>query len=98
MHTFTLTHTVIGGQCWKSNALMTSLFVPGITFALFYVLNLFLWGAGSSAVIPFTTLEALLCLWFGISLPLTLLGSFLGFRKAVSNLFQNYIYESLNNS
>lgn len=53
-------------------------------FAVFFILNLFLWGAGSSAAIPFTTLLALLSLWLGISLPLTFFGAFLGFRKAVS--------------
>ena len=67
------------------NVLMTAFFVPGIAFGVFFVLNLFLWGAGSSAAIPFTTLLALLCLWFGISLPLTFFGSFLGFRKSVSS-------------
>lgn len=82
----THTHTpVVGGLRWKTNVLMTAFFVPGITFGVFFILNLFLWGAGSSAAIPFTTLLALLCLWFGVSLPLTFFGSFLGFRKAVSS-------------
>lgn len=53
------------------------------TFSVFFTLNLFLWGAGSSAAVPFTTLLALLCLWLGISLPLTFFGAFLGFRKPV---------------
>ena len=57
---------------------------PRVVFVVFFMLNLLLWGAGSSAAIPFTTLLALLCLWFGISLPLTFFGSFLGFRKLVS--------------
>ena len=70
---------------------MTSFFVPGITFTLFYVLDQFLWGASSSAAIPSTALQTLLYLWFGISLPLTFLGSFLGFRKAVSNLISRLL-------
>ncbi|CAI8031059.1 Transmembrane 9 superfamily member 2, partial [Geodia barretti] len=74
-------YIVMGGLKWKSNALATALFVPGTCFSVFFTLNLFLWGAGSSAAIPFTTLLALLCLWFGISLPLTFFGAFLGFRK-----------------
>ena len=57
---------------------------PRLVFVVFFILNLFLWGAGSSAAIPFTTLLALLCLWFGISLPLTFFGAFLGFRRPVS--------------
>ena len=75
----------MGGLRWKSNVLMTALFVPGIVFAIFFFLNLLLWGRGSSAAIPFTTLLALLCLWFGISLPLTFFGAFLGFRRPVSS-------------
>lgn len=61
-----------------------------IVFAVFFVVNLFLWGAHSSAAIPFTTLLALLGLWFGISLPLTFVGSFLGFRRPVSTLCKFY--------
>jgi transmembrane 9 superfamily protein 2/4 len=49
---------------------------------------------GSSAAIPFTTILALLGLWLGISLPLTLLGSFFGFRKKVFFIlhFKGQIY------
>ena len=31
--------------------------------------------------VPFTTMLALLCMWFGISLPLVFLGYFFGYRK-----------------
>lgn len=76
----------MGGLRWKSNVLMTAFLLPSTVFGVVFFLNLLLWGAGSSAAIPFTTLLALLCLWFGISLPLTFFGSFLGFRKAVRPL------------
>lgn len=33
------------------------------------------------AQVPFTTMLALLCMWFGISLPLVYLGYYFGFRK-----------------
>ena len=55
-----------------------------VVLVMFFALNLLLWGAGSSAAIPYTTLLVLLCLWFGVSLPLTFIGSFLGSRKLVS--------------
>ena len=87
-----LLYTVMGGLRWKTNVLMSALLVPGVVFAIFFVLNLFLWGAKSSAAVPFTTLLALLCLWFGISLPLTFIGSFLGFRRAVSCLINSCMY------
>lgn len=76
----------MGGLKWKTNILMTAFLVPGIVFGVFFVLNLFLWGAGSSAAIPFTTLLALLFLYFGISVPLIFVGSFLGFRRTVMEL------------
>uniref|UniRef100_A0A2I9LPU4 Transmembrane 9 superfamily member n=1 Tax=Centruroides hentzi TaxID=88313 RepID=A0A2I9LPU4_9SCOR len=70
-----------GGEKWKSNVLLTALFCPGIVFSLFFVMNLLLWAKDSSAAIPFTTLLALLALWFGISLPLTFVGAYFGFKK-----------------
>ena len=52
-----------------------------VVFAHFFVMNLVLWYEGSSAAIPFFTLVALLALWFGVSVPLTFVGAFFGFRK-----------------
>lgn len=43
-------------------------------------LNFFLLVSGSSGAIPFGTLLALVALWFLISVPLTLVGSWLGIR------------------
>jgi len=54
-----------------------------IVFGVFFVLNLILWINGSSAAVPFSTLVALLALWFGIFAPLTFLGAYFGFRKPV---------------
>lgn len=70
-----------GGEKWKSNVLLTSMLSPGIVFCLFFIMNLVLWSKGSSAAVPFTTLLALLALWFGVSVPLTFLGAYFGFRK-----------------
>lgn len=47
-------------------------------------MNLILWVEGSSAAIPFGTLVAILALWFGISVPLTFIGAYFGFKKPVS--------------
>ena len=52
-----------------------------VVFAHFFVMNLVLWYKDSSAAIPFLTLVALLALWFGVSVPLTFVGAFFGFRK-----------------
>ncbi|XP_075211527.1 transmembrane 9 superfamily protein member 2 [Lycorma delicatula] len=70
-----------GGEKWKSNVLLTSLLSPGIVFCLFFIMNLILWQKDSSGAVPFTTLIALLSLWFCVSVPLTFIGSFFGFRK-----------------
>ncbi|XP_066587794.1 transmembrane 9 superfamily member 2 [Prorops nasuta] len=70
-----------GGEKWKSNVLLTSLLSPGIVFSLFFIMNLIFWANGSSAAVPFSTLVALLALWFGVSIPLTFIGAYFGFRK-----------------
>ncbi|XP_078077673.1 transmembrane 9 superfamily member 2 isoform X2 [Mustelus asterias] len=70
-----------GGEKWKTNVLLTSFLCPGIVFADFFIMNLILWGEGSSAAIPFGTLVAILAMWFGISVPLTFLGAYFGFKK-----------------
>ncbi|KAM8715628.1 hypothetical protein ACLKA7_002646 [Drosophila subpalustris] len=70
-----------GGVKWKSNVILTSIVCPGVVFSLFFVMNLVLWGEGSSGAVPFSTLIALLSLWFGVSVPLTFVGAYFGFRK-----------------
>ncbi|VEN51336.1 unnamed protein product [Callosobruchus maculatus] len=70
-----------GGEKWKSNVLLTSMLAPGIVFGLFFFMNLILWAKGSSAAIPFSTLLGLLALWWLVSVPLTFIGAFFGFRK-----------------
>ena len=54
---------------------------PGIVGAVFFVLNLFIWGEKSSGAVPFTTMLVLALLWFGISVPLVFLGSYLGYKR-----------------
>jgi transmembrane 9 superfamily member 2/4 len=66
---------------WKKNTLFTALFFPGIVFTVFFVLNLFVWQQKSSGAVPFTTLIALLLLWFGISVPLVYLGSHFAWKR-----------------
>lgn len=70
-----------GGEKWKSNVLLTAMLCPGVVFGIFFILNLVFWAMNSSATVPFTTLLALLALWFGISVPLTFVGAYFGFRK-----------------
>ncbi|KAK8931034.1 hypothetical protein KSP39_PZI016257 [Platanthera zijinensis] len=69
------------GTEWKKITLKTAFMFPGIVFAIFFVLNTLIWGEKSSGAIPFGTMFALVFLWFGISVPLVFVGSYLGFKK-----------------
>lgn len=77
----TRTYKILNGQNWKKNGIATSLFFPGIVFAIFFFLNFFLWGKHSSRAVPFGTLVALIVMWLGIAVPLCLFGSFLAYKK-----------------
>uniref|UniRef100_A0A673LAC3 Transmembrane 9 superfamily member n=1 Tax=Sinocyclocheilus rhinocerous TaxID=307959 RepID=A0A673LAC3_9TELE len=74
-------YKTFGGENWKTNVLLTAFLCPGIVFVDFFLMNLILWVEGSSAAVPFGTLVAILALWFGISVPLTFVGAFFGFKK-----------------
>ncbi|KAL8709449.1 MAG: hypothetical protein Q9220_005832 [cf. Caloplaca sp. 1 TL-2023] len=71
-----------GGESWKRNIAMTPILIPGIVFAAFFLLNLFLWAKQSSGAVPFTTMLVILGIWFVISVPLSFAGSWVGFRHA----------------
>ncbi|KAG1363717.1 transmembrane 9 superfamily member 9 [Cocos nucifera] len=69
------------GTEWKKITLRTAFMFPGILFAIFFVLNALIWGQKSSGAVPFTTMFALVLLWFGISVPLVFVGGYIGFKK-----------------
>mmetsp|Transcript_99023 Transcript_99023/g.144844 ORF Transcript_99023/g.144844 Transcript_99023/m.144844 type:complete len:666 (+) Transcript_99023:55-2052(+) len=69
------------GNRWKENSLFTALVYPGFVFAIFFSINLVIWGQKSSGAVPFGTLLALLCMWLLISTPLVIGGAYFGFRK-----------------
>lgn len=68
------------GEHWKKNACGTALLFPTIAFMLFFTINLLILSEESSGAVPFTSLLELLLIWFGISVPLTFLGSAIGFK------------------
>ena len=65
---------------WRSIAWRVACFFPGIAFGILMVLNFLLWASKSTGAIPISLFFILLALWFCISVPLTLLGGFLGTR------------------
>jgi len=66
---------------WKTTTMLQAFLVPGLFFGIFFLLNLCIWGQKSSGAVPFTTLFAILVLWFGVSVPLVFFGAYTGFRK-----------------
>ncbi|KAL7136732.1 hypothetical protein ABFS83_10G050100 [Erythranthe nasuta] len=77
-------YKTFNGKDWKRVSLKTALTFPSVLFIVFFVLNALIWGEKSSGAVPFSTMFALVLLWFGISLPLVFLGSFLGAKTPVS--------------
>lgn len=74
------------GSEWKKIALKTATLFPAIVSVIFFILNALIWGQKSSGAVPFGTMFALIFLWFGISVPLVFVGSYIGFRKpAIEN-------------
>ncbi|GLJ07511.1 hypothetical protein SUGI_0068560 [Cryptomeria japonica] len=65
---------------WRSVAWSVACFFPGIVFLILTILNFILWGSHSTGAIPISLYFILLSLWFCISVPLTLLGGFIGTR------------------
>jgi transmembrane 9 superfamily protein 2/4 len=78
------------GKSWKANTLLTATLLPGTVFLCFFIINFFVWGAGSTAAVPFGTMFALLALWFGISVPLVFAGSYFGFKKPAYEMPVNF--------
>ncbi|XP_035838757.1 transmembrane 9 superfamily member 7 [Helianthus annuus] len=76
-------YKALKGTEWKENTYKTSFMFPGISFAIFFVLDALMWRQGSSGAVPFGTMFVLVCLWLGISVPLVFVGSYLGFKKPV---------------
>ncbi|KAM7404214.1 hypothetical protein PAMP_011581 [Pampus punctatissimus] len=70
-----------GIQLFCMILIVISTLYPAVVFGICFILNCFIWGEHSSGAVPFTTMLALLCMWFGISMPLVYLGYYFGFRK-----------------
>ena len=68
-------YKTLKGAQWKTLTLLTAFLYPGIVFFLFFFLNFFIWGRGSSAAVPFGSNVALISMWFCISVPLVFLGT-----------------------
>ena len=72
------------GDAIRKNILYTALVFPAALYAFLLFLDAFLIGLGSAGAVPLGTLFAIGTMWFGINVPLTVLGGWLGVRKGVS--------------
>lgn len=73
-------HKAMGGIRWKQVTLGVAFMLPGVAFAIFLFINLFMWSVGSIGAAPVLTLLLLLFMWFGISVPLAFVGTYLGYK------------------
>lgn len=73
-------YKTFGGEQWKLNMAATPALVPGIVFGTFFLMNLFVWFRGSSGAVPLSTMLAIIGIWFVISVPLSVAGSWFGFK------------------
>ncbi|KAF9434223.1 hypothetical protein BGZ76_008362 [Entomortierella beljakovae] len=74
-------YKMLGGEAWKSNVLGTAFLFPMVIFGSFVALNFFLISASSSGAVPFGTMIGVVALWFLVSTPLSVIGSYLGFQR-----------------
>ncbi|KAF9428829.1 hypothetical protein BGZ94_000888 [Podila epigama] len=74
-------YKMFGGESWKLNIIGTAFLFPGIIFGAFVGLNFFLIGANSSGAVPFGTMVGIVAMWFLVSTPLSVIGSYLGFQR-----------------
>lgn len=75
------TYKTFGGENWRANIALTPVLIPGIVFCTFFLLNLFVWAKGSSGAVPFTTMLVIIAIWFVLSVPLSVAGSWIGFKQ-----------------
>ncbi|KDQ57473.1 hypothetical protein JAAARDRAFT_35185 [Jaapia argillacea MUCL 33604] len=68
----------LGGTDKRKNSFITATALPTCIFAVIFLLDLFLITAGSSGAVPFGTMLFVILLWFGISAPLSAVGSYFG--------------------
>jgi transmembrane 9 superfamily protein 2/4 len=69
------------GKAWQYATICTALGFPGLSFGLFFGMDIMAWAYGSTDAVPFTTMLVLIVLWFGISAPLVFLGAYFGYKQ-----------------
>lgn len=78
-------YKVFKGKLWRKTTLLTIVLYPGVTFCIFFVLNLCLAGEKSSGAVPWYICLELLALWLVVYAPLVGVGAYFGFKKPVED-------------
>mmetsp|Transcript_5557 Transcript_5557/g.16579 ORF Transcript_5557/g.16579 Transcript_5557/m.16579 type:complete len:634 (-) Transcript_5557:221-2122(-) len=76
-------YSEMGGTKRRLVTLGSCFLFSGALFTVFFLLNIMLTFAQSSAAVNFFTLLKLIFFWLALSVPLNVLGSFLGYREKV---------------
>ena len=74
------THKMFNGTAWQRVTLITALGFTGFLFSVLFILNLAVWSKGSTNAVQFSSIFAVLCLWLLVSVPLTFVGAYYGFK------------------
>ncbi|XP_076934167.1 transmembrane 9 superfamily member 10-like [Bidens hawaiensis] len=69
------------GSEWIKTTLKTACMFPGLVFCIIFVLDVVIWSEGSWRGMPFGNMFDLVSLWFGLSIPLVFIGSYIGFKQ-----------------
>ena len=79
-YTTARTHKMFNGTAWQRVTLITALGFTGFLFSALFILNLAVWSKGSTNAVQFSSMFAVLCLWLLVSVPLTFVGAYYGFK------------------
>ncbi len=73
-------YKIMNGVHWLKMSLLTSVLFPGTLFVVYFIIDIFLSIENSTAAVSIFDLALLLFLWIFCTLPLILIGTFLGMK------------------
>lgn len=71
----------VPGGGYQKCTILTAIGYPGVVVVTILILDLVLWGYGSTGAVPITSMLTILVLWFLVSVPLTFYGAYRGFKS-----------------
>jgi transmembrane 9 superfamily protein 2/4 len=74
------THKMLNGTQWQRVTIITALAFPGFIFTVLFILNMAVYSTGSTNYVNLLNMFLVLALWLTLSVPLTWVGAFYGFK------------------